>query len=160
MNRGDGPAIGLVAAIALFSGCVSGHVHNSTSNAEQPSQVAGDPGTETSRVVLTASAADRLGIKAEQVRNLSSMQAGSTSTVIPVAALVYDEHGDTWVFTPVEGSPTNESGLALTYARQRVTIARIEGDMAVLQSGPAAGTWVVTVAVAELLGAEFGVEGG
>jgi hypothetical protein len=160
LNRGDGPAIGLVAATALFSGCVSGHVDNPTSIAGQPSQVVGDPGTETSRVVLTASAADRLGIKAELVRALLPEQAGLTSTVVPVAALVYDEHGDTWVFTPVQGSPTNESGLPLTFARQRVTVARIEGGMAILQTGPAAGTLVVTVAVAELLGAEHGVEGG
>jgi hypothetical protein len=48
---------------------------------------------------------------------------------------------------------------ALTYERQAVGIARIDGDTAVLRSGPAPGTRVVTVGAQELLGAELGVAG-
>jgi hypothetical protein len=44
--------------------------------------------------------------------------------------------------------------------RQRVGVARIDGDLAILGSGPAPGTAVVTVGVAELLGTELGVGGG
>jgi hypothetical protein len=40
-----------------------------------------------------------------------------------------------------------------------VAVARIEGDDAILQSGLATGALVVTVGGAELLGAEYGVEG-
>jgi hypothetical protein len=67
-----------------------------------------------------------------------------------MAALVYDDSGDIWVYTVTR---------PLTYMRQRVAVARIEGDLAVLESGPAPGTAVVTVGVAELLGSEYGVEG-
>jgi hypothetical protein len=48
----------------------------------------------------------------------------------------------------------------VTFIREAVTILRIDGDVAVLQSGPPVGTSVVTVGTAELLGTERGVEGG
>jgi len=41
-----------------------------------------------------------------------------------------------------------------------VAMAGVSGDMAVLQSGPPAGTQVVTTGAAELLGSEQGVAGG
>jgi hypothetical protein len=47
----------------------------------------------------------------------------------------------------------------LTFVPQEVVIARIDGDTAILTSGPAPGTEVVTVGAAELLGAEYGVPG-
>jgi hypothetical protein len=55
-----------------------------------------------------------------------------------------------WVFTLVD---------PMTYIRQKVTVARISGNDAVLQSGPPPGTVVVTIGAVELLGAEYGVEG-
>jgi hypothetical protein len=64
--------------------------------------------------------------------------------------LIYDKNGDIWVYTAKQPR---------TYVRQRVRIARIEGDLAILDSGPPAGTPVVTVGAAELLGSELGVGG-
>jgi hypothetical protein len=45
----------------------------------------------------------------------------------------------------------------LTYVREPITVDYIEGDMVVLVDGPAAGTEVVTVGVAELYGADTGI---
>ncbi len=100
-------------------------------------------GTDLSRVTLSQRAAERLGIQTAQVR------AGTaTRKVIPYAALLYDETGDTWTFT----NPT-----PLTYLRQHVKVDLIEGDQAILLDGPGVGTSVVTVGAAELLGTELGV---
>ena len=69
---------------------------------------------------------------------------------MPLAAVLYDKNGDSWVYT--NPSP-------LTYVRQPVVIDHVDGDSAVLRSGPPAGTAVVTVGGAELLGTEYVVEG-
>jgi hypothetical protein len=75
---------------------------------------------------------------------------GVAQTVIPMAAVLYDEKGATWAYTKLADR---------TYVRQPVAVARIDGDFGVLTSGPAAGTAVVTLGAAELLGAELGIEG-
>ena len=71
--------------------------------------------------------------------------------VVPYAAVLYGVHGETWVYTNPE---------PLVYVREPITIDYIEGDLAVLLEGPPAGTQVVTIGGAELLGAENGVGGG
>jgi hypothetical protein len=43
--------------------------------------------------------------------------------------------------------------------RQRITVRAIEGSTAVLTSGPAAGSAVVTVGAPELLGTEYNISG-
>ena len=68
--------------------------------------------------------------------------------LIPHAALLYDAHGDTWVYT---------NPAPLVFVRQHISINYIEGDRVVLFAGPTAGTAVVTVGAAELYGAETGV---
>ena len=45
----------------------------------------------------------------------------------------------------------------LVYVRHRITIDYIEGGVAVLSDGPAAGVKVVTVGASLLLGTEFEV---
>jgi len=71
---------------------------------------------------------------------------GTKRKVVPYSALIYDPHGDTWVYT----SPTPR-----TFVRHEVEVDYIEGDVAVLDEGPPAGTVVATVGVAELYGTEF-----
>jgi hypothetical protein len=68
--------------------------------------------------------------------------------VIPYAAVLYDVQGNTWVYTNPE---------PLVFVREPIFVDYIEGDLVVLLEGPAAGTPVVTVGVAELFGAETGV---
>lgn len=122
-------------------------------------------GTGLNRVVLSARAAQRLGIEtvpinqAEGVRTatgsrLAAWPAGSLTAqsasqrVVPYSAVLYDANGETWVYTNPE---------PFVFVRLRVRIDYIEGDRAVLADGPPAGTTIVAVGGAELFGAEFEV---
>ena len=102
-------------------------------------------GTDLASVTLTGEAARRLGIVTAPVRT-----GAGTGTIIPFAAVLYDASGHTWAYTQ-----TGE----LTYVRAAITVDRVDGDLAYLGRGPAVGTPVVTVGVAELFGAEYGVGG-
>ncbi len=137
MKRRNWLVVGLIAASALMVGCEQA----APESADQPAEVQPIQGSEVSRIILTNEAVSRIDLQTAPVQANSS---------IPLAALVYDRKGDTWVYT-VAGP--------LTYVRQHVTVARVTGDTAILQSGPAPGTSVVTVGAAELLGSEYGVEG-
>lgn len=141
-------AAGLVAVV--LAACSQEHSENGAKgDDDDPAKVVKVEGTDVKSVILTARAADRLGIKTEPVREPST--PGSTPIkAVPLAALFYDKSGDVWVYTTT--APR-------TYLRQRVKVARIEGDMAILESGPGAGTAVVSVGAAELAGSEFGVGG-
>jgi len=66
---------------------------------------------------------------------------------VPVAALVHDAEGGTWVY---------ESAGAGRYVRRRVRVVRSDGVHAGISGGPAAGAVVVVTGVAELFGTEFG----
>ncbi len=100
-------------------------------------------GTDLSAVTLSARAVERLGVQTVAVA--ADPVGGS---VVPYAAVLYDERGKTWVFTNPEG---------LRYVRAEIVVKDIAGDVAHLTAGPPPGTPVVTVGVAELLGAENGV---
>jgi hypothetical protein len=67
---------------------------------------------------------------------------------VPHSALIYDPKGQTWVYT----SPQPR-----TFVRQKVDVDYVEGDLVVLNDGPAAGTVVVSMAAAEIYGADSGV---
>ena len=62
--------------------------------------------------------------------------------------MLYDPNGDTWAYTNPE---------PLVFVRAPITVVTIDGNRAVLSAGPAAGTQVVTVGAAELLGTEYEV---
>lgn len=66
--------------------------------------------------------------------------------VIPSNAVLHDIHGGQWVY-----AQTAEH----VYTRKRIQVSRIAGADAVLSSGPAAGTQIVTDGSAELFGTEF-----
>ena len=66
--------------------------------------------------------------------------------VVPFASVLHDIHGGQWVY---------ENSAPHTYVRRRVQVARISGSDAVLASGPAPGTKIVTDGSAELFGTEF-----
>jgi hypothetical protein len=139
-----------------------------------PAHVEKIEGTGLSKVTLTARAAERLGIETAAV-GAFVVQAGAIATpgdasgarlqgdprsrvvrspasgsqvVVPYAAVLYDAHGDTWVYTSPE---------PLVFIRHKVKIDYIEGNRAVLSEGPAVGMNVVTIGAAELLGTEFEV---
>lgn len=144
-------AAGLVGASLVLCGCTQGSSENARSgDDDQPARLVTVEGSELKGVVLTARATQRLDIKSEPVRQVPAPGATTPETAVPVAALVYDKNGEVWVYTSTQPH---------RYVRQRVAVERIDGDLAILESGPAAGTLVVTVGAAELLGTEYGVEG-
>jgi len=119
--------------------------------AEHPAQVTRIDGTEHSSVTLTEKAIQRLGLKTEQVREekvTRKNQLLGDRKLVPYSALIYDSHGQTWVYT----SPS-----ARTFVRHKVEVDHIQGDVAILKDGPATGTVVASVGVAELYGTEFKV---
>ena len=71
--------------------------------------------------------------------------SGKIRKVVPYSALYYDGKGTPWVYVSTK---------KLTFERKRVEVERIEGESAVLKSGPEVGTRVATVGVALLYGAE------
>jgi hypothetical protein len=91
------------------------------------------------------------GLQAGQSVGVRLAEPGSNTPrkVVPYSAILYDLTGGTWVYTNPEPS---------VFVRERVDIERIDQDLAVLNSGPAAGTRVVTVGVVELYGAESRAE--
>ena len=68
--------------------------------------------------------------------------------VVPVASLLYDLNGETWIYINTE---------SLQFLRVPVVVDYIKDDMVVLLEGPPAGTKVAVVGVAELHGADTGV---
>jgi len=68
--------------------------------------------------------------------------------VVPSSAIVYDMNGGTWVY--VLTAPHQ-------YQRRRVQVVRESSGEALIGRGLLAGDTVVTVAVAEIFGAEFGI---
>ena len=72
---------------------------------------------------------------------------GRRSLVVPLAAIVHDMNGGTWVY---------ERRDSVTFVRRRVEVERTAGTAAVLTRGPPPGTPVVVAGVAELFGTEFG----
>jgi len=99
-------------------------------------------GTDLTRVVLTERAAARIGIETAAVGDVGSRLA------VPESAVWVDVNGDEWVYM------THDS---LMFLREAITVVRYDGGLALLSDGPAAGTQVVTVGVAELIGSEFGI---
>jgi predicted small secreted protein len=134
------PALLIAAGLAL-AGC------GTAEGAGTPVQVArvetpqeGQPGV----ITLAEAAAQRLGMQT------TAVAAGPNGLTVPYGALVYEADGSAWVF--VQTAP-------LTYQRAPVVVAGISGDQVTLVSGPAAGTDVVTVGAAELVGVETGIDG-
>jgi hypothetical protein len=151
----------LIGALALgVSACGRAPAAEDGEAASGEARVEQIQGTDQSRVILTRQAAERLGIQTVEVRDARvaakpaalGQRRGPAAMrkTIPYAAVLYDEHGDTWAYT---------SPAPLTFIRKRIDIDFVTGDLAVLLKGPPTGTRVVTVGAPELLGAELGVGG-
>lgn len=115
---------------------------------QPPVEVGEVLGDESHRLVLSESAARRLGIETVPVRANAGDGAG---LAVPYGAILYDAHGQVWVYAVTDH---------LTFVRHPVEVIEVVGDEALLASGPPTGTEIVTVGVAELYGAETGVGGG
>lgn len=84
----------------------------------------------------------------ERVTVQLPLVTAANGLVVPDSALVYDIHGQPWVYEDLGRN---------IYARRRVEVVRHVGDRAIVSRGISQGTKVVTVATAELFGVEFGV---
>jgi hypothetical protein len=126
---------------ALVSSCSDA---KSSATKIQPAKVEAVAGSDQKKVTLTEDAARRIDLKTAAIKDGTSAQR----KVVPYAAVVYDAKGATWVY--VNSQP-------LAFLRQSITIESIVGGDAIVTEGPAAGTNVVVVGVAELFGAESGV---
>ena len=129
-----------------LAGCSS--TKSSEQSAAEPASLETIEGSDVARVTLTKDAIERIGLEVKPVQAIGTSTLARTT--VPLAAVLYDKDGASWVYT--NPSP-------LTYARQRVVIDHVDGESAVLRSGPPPGTAVVTVGGAELLGTEYVVEG-
>ena len=138
-------AAALVAAAVALSGCAD--VSDESSSDEGPAHLVEIEGTDVKEVVLTEKAVQRLDIQTQPTA------AGPGAQIVPYASIVYDENGNTWVYTTPK---------PLTFVRAPVTVASITGEQAMLAAGPGVGTPVVTVGTAELFGTEqeIGQDGG
>jgi hypothetical protein len=110
-------------------------------------------GSTIKKVTLTADGAKRLGLELAGVeeKQVPSKRRGTDSVsrlVVPYASLIYTPDGAEWVYT----SPAN-----LTFVRERIEVAYVQGNMAVLNMGPKAGVQIVTTGAAEVYGAESGL---
>lgn len=134
-----------VAATLLLSACAQ--KAPATTAKAKPATVEKITGSSISRVVLTDEATKRIDLQTEAIGD--RQEGGTKRRVMPYAAIIYDKAGNTWAYTPA-AEPR-------TFVRESVSVDSITGDVAYLKDGPAVGTRVVTVGVAELYGAEFGV---
>ena len=127
------------AALLLIAGVVLSGCAKSSEFDSEEAENEGVAKVENDQVILTRQAAQRIGIET----------APAKSGSIPYAAVFYDENGKAYTFT----SPAR-----LTYVQTPVTVATVKDHQALLKRGPKAGTPVVTVGAAELLGTAHGVE--
>lgn len=86
----------------------------------------------------------------QQLRVQLAQKGGGADETVPYSAVIYWIDGGSWVYT--------QTG-PLTFVRAPVVIDEVDGDVAVLKSGPPAGTKIVSVGGQELLGTEFQIEG-
>lgn len=109
-----------------------------------------DPKEETKALYL--SVATESGFVPDQRVSVetSMLGSGAQQKGIPYAAVLYDTHGDTWVYTRLE---------PLVFVRAPIVVEYIEGDLAVISEGPPTGTEVVTAGAGELFGTESGIGG-
>ena len=77
---------------------------------------------------------------------IPTLESKEEALVIPFNAVLHDIYGGQWVYVK-----TGEHA----YTRHRIQVARLAGEDAVLTTGPAAGTQIVTDGSAELFGTEF-----
>jgi hypothetical protein len=139
--------LALLAGTALaLAGCQEAPPAGGSSVADPPAVVEPAAGGGPARVVLTGRAEQEVGLATGVVGT-----APDGTATIPYAAVVYDGEGSSWAFVPVDPH---------TYQRVPVAVTRVVGDQATLTSGPPAGTEVVTVGAAFLVGAEAQISGG
>jgi hypothetical protein len=86
----------------------------------------------------------------QKLRVQLAQKGGGQKETVPYSSVIYWIDGGAWVYTQIA---------PLTFVRAPIVIDEVDGDTAVLTSGPPAGTKIVSVGGEELLGTEFQIEG-
>jgi hypothetical protein len=115
---------------------------------EHPVVVEKIEGQNGNRVRFTQRAIERIGLQTGTVREQQVSRSASPQRIVPQSALIYDPQGGIWVYTSTEPN---------TFVKHKVDVAYVENNWAVLNDGPATGTIIVTMAAAEVYGADSGV---
>ena len=106
-----------------------------------------DPLAATANVFYEVDNKDGLLRPGQRVGVTLPLKGDELSLTVPRASLITDIHGGTWVYEEVGEHK---------YARRRVMVDRVVGEVGVLVSGPKPGAKVVTDGAAEIYGTEFG----
>jgi hypothetical protein len=145
--RSYGIASLFVAAGLGLAGCQTASAGSDAEEAiAAAASVEPDPDGGPARLTLTSNAIERLRLETSPVAD-----GGGGLLLVPYAAVIYDADGATWAFVELEEQ---------VFQREHIEIAAVNGDQVWLTAGPPAGTEVVTVAAAELVGVEAGISGG
>jgi hypothetical protein len=131
--------VATIGAVVVLAGCRQDQVPEKYHPAKL--EESGQEGIM--KVTLEARAAERIGLQTAAVRE--EMVGSAKRLVVPYGAIMYDPKGDTWTFTNPQ---------PLVFVRHKVVVESIEGDRVILSEGPPAGSVIVTVGAAELMGAE------
>ena len=132
-----------VAATASLAGCAE--IEVPMAEPYEPAHLESTGPNRPARVILTEEAQHRVQLQTTLVK------PHGADVSVDEAAVVYDKKGKPWVFTVIG---------PLTYMRAAVAIKEVQEDkLAILSSGPPAGTEVVTVGAIELWGTELGIAG-
>jgi hypothetical protein len=86
----------------------------------------------------------------QRLRVQLAQKGGSERKTVPYSSVIYWIDGGAWVYTQIA---------PLTFVRAPIDIDEVDGDVVILNSGPPAGTRIVSVGGEELLGTEFQIEG-
>ena len=106
-----------------------------------------DPIAATVDLYFEVDNADRLFHPGQRVGVNLPLKGTKSGLMVPRAALLRDVDGGSWVYEDLGKHK---------YARRRVRVEAVLGEMASLSAGPKAGVKVVTDGAAELFGTEFG----
>ena len=144
MSRVRSAMVALIALTLPLAGCKKDHV----SETHHPATMEESGQEGIMRVRLEARAAERIGLETDQVREeMVELDSGEFAQrkVIPYGAIMYDKKGHTWTYTNPE---------PLVFVRAPIEIEEIDEDTVILAEGPPAGTTIVTVGAAMLMGVE------
>jgi hypothetical protein len=135
--------LALIASLSL-SACKE--AEEESAEGYSPSKLVAVKGSDDDlqRIVFTKEGAARTALETAQIR-----RAGK-HTVIPYAALIYNDEAKTFVYTNPK---------ALEYLRAPVTVDRIEGNRVLLKNSPPIGTKIVTTGAVEVYGTEIDMAG-
>jgi hypothetical protein len=96
-------------------------------------------------VSLAGNAQDALKPGQRVFVRVAQPDSSKTAKIVPYSAVIYDVRGDSWLYANPE---------PLVFVRHKIVIERILGNVVVLSDGPPAGTRIVSVGAAELMGVE------